>query len=84
MSLNSNSNAQSSVLNTIHQVEGFDPKEALMVGDSLSSDILGGIQSGIPTCWVNPHGKPAPQDIRPTYEISSITQLEALLDQLNA
>ena len=68
----------------IGQVEGFDPSQALMVGDSLSSDILGGIQAGIPTCWVNPQGKAAPADIRPTYEISSITELEALLEQLNA
>lgn len=64
------------------QIPGFDPKKALMVGDSLTSDILGGINAGIRTCWVNPeHQSPDPQ-IRADYEIESITQLPALLEEL--
>ena len=64
------------------RIPGFDPARAIMVGDSLSSDIRGGIQAGIRTVWVNPTGSPHPADICPDYEIESITQLEALLETL--
>ena len=63
------------------QIPGFDPKKAMIVGDSLTSDILGGINAGITTCWVNPKGEPA-GNIQPDYQIRSITELEALLDSL--
>ena len=49
----------------------------LVVGDSQSSDILGGINSGIDTCWYNPQkvkGK-----YTPTYEIESLEQLKEIL-----
>ena len=64
------------------QIPDFDPKKAIMVGDSLSSDILGGINAGIVTCWVNPNHAPADPNIRPDHEIESITQLETLLEGL--
>ena len=63
------------------KIPGFDPKKAIMAGDSLTSDILGGKNAGIATVWVNPSRKKA-GDIQPDYEIESITQLEALLDTL--
>ena len=63
-------------------IPGFDPARALIVGDSLSSDILGGINAGIATCWVNPKHKQADPERTPDYEIESITQLEALLRTL--
>lgn len=62
------------------RIPGFRKDRAMMVGDSLTSDILGGIQAGIATCWVNPHRKTG--SIRPDYEIESIVQLEALLKNL--
>lgn len=64
------------------QIPGFDPQKALIVGDSLSSDIQGGINAGIRTCWVNPAHKKAPETRKPNYEIESIVQLEELLMQL--
>ena len=64
------------------QIPGFDPEKALMVGDSLTSDILGGIQAGMKTCWVNPNHQSPREDIPADYEIESITQLEALLETL--
>ena len=64
------------------QIPGFDPKKAIMVGDSLTSDILGGIRAGIATCWVTPADTPNREDIRPDHRIESITQLEALLETL--
>jgi len=62
------------------RIPGFDKTKAMIVGDSLTSDILGGIQAGIRTCWVNPEGKPGRADIKPDYEIRALHQLEALLE----
>lgn len=64
-----------------NQIPGFDKEKAMIVGDSLSSDIKGGINAGIATVWVNP-GHKAPTDIVPDYEIEALSQLEALLDSL--
>ena len=63
------------------QIPGFDPDKALMVGDSLTSDIQGGINAGLRTVWVNPAHKPAGK-IHPDYEIEALPQLEALLEEL--
>lgn len=64
------------------RIPGFDPKRAIMVGDSLTSDILGGINAGIATCWFNPKQKKARPDIRADYEIRSLDELPGLLDRL--
>ena len=62
-------------------IPGFDKEKAMIVGDSLSSDIKGGINAGIKTVWVNPDHKPC-GDIRPDYEIEALHQLPALLETL--
>lgn len=64
------------------QIPDFDPEKAMMVGDSLSSDIQGGINAGIHTCWVNVFDKKNSGPVKPDYEISSLSQLEALLEAL--
>lgn len=63
-------------------IPNFDIQKVLMVGDSLSSDILGGQNAGIPTCWVAPKEKVCTLEKQPTYRIESITQLETLLSAL--
>lgn len=63
-------------------IPDFDPKKAMMVGDSLTSDILGGKNAGITTCWVNPAHKNAPAEIVPDYEIEYFYQLPKLLETL--
>ncbi len=54
-----------------------DPKrtEVLMVGDSLSSDIKGGNDSGIDTCWFNPSGRNGEHGVEPKYEIRKLDEL---------
>jgi len=52
--------------------------DVLMIGDSLSSDILGGINAGIDTCWINGNLNKT-KDIEPTYTISSISELKEIL-----
>ena len=64
------------------RIPGFDPSRAMIVGDSLTSDILGGINAGIQTCWVNPGHKTAPEHIRPDYQIERLADLPALLESL--
>ena len=61
------------------RIPGFDPAKAVMVGDSLTSDIQGGINAGITTVWVNPEHRPW-GDIKPDYEIEGLSQLEKLLE----
>lgn len=62
------------------QIPDFDPAKAMIVGDSLTSDIKGGINAGIRTCWVNPRHLPADPKIPADFEIESLAQLEALLE----
>ena len=62
-------------------IPGFEPAKAMIVGDSLSSDIKGGINAGIKTVWVNPEHQDC-GDIRPHHEIETLSQLEALLEEL--
>lgn len=62
-------------------ISGFDKEKAMIVGDSLSSDIKGGINAGIKTVWVNPDHKDC-GEIKPDYEIEYLHQLEALLEGL--
>lgn len=64
------------------RIPDFDPGKAVMVGDSLTSDILGGKNAGIATVWINPGHAPGRPDILPDYEIESLSQLEALLEGL--
>ena len=61
------------------RIPDFRPEETLIVGDSLTSDIKGGRNAGILTCWFNPsHRAPRP-DIVPDYEIHSLDELRSLL-----
>jgi 2-haloacid dehalogenase len=55
---------------------GFPPRDkVLIVGDSLSSDIQGGSDYGLDTCWYNPGGNPRPDGLRIRYEIAGLEQL---------
>ena len=63
------------------RIPGFDREKALMVGDSLTSDIRGGINAGLKTVWINPTHK-ACGDIRPDFEIEGLSGLEGLLESL--
>ena len=64
------------------RIPGFDPAECLMVGDSLTSDILGGKNAGVRTVWVNPKHKTAPEHLKPDYEIEFLADLPALLEEI--
>lgn len=52
----------------------FDSK-TIVVGDSLTSDILGGINAGLDTCFVNTKNQDKIEGITPTYEIRNLPDL---------
>ncbi len=51
----------------------------LVVGDRLASDIKGGENAGIDTCWYNPDGAPNGSNATPTFEISQLTELYKII-----
>lgn len=62
------------------QVEEKDKSKILLVGDSLSSDIKGGIGAGIPTCWYRKEGTVNSSGLCPDYEISDLHQVFDILE----
>ena len=61
------------------RIPGFNPERALIVGDSLTSDIRGGNNAGISTCWFNPRGLAPMEGIRVDYEIRALGELRQIL-----
>ncbi len=53
--------------------------EVIIVGDSLTSDIQGGMNAEITTCWYNPEHKEVPEGYRVDYSISNLNELEDIL-----
>ncbi|WP_407919083.1 HAD hydrolase-like protein [Agathobaculum desmolans] len=49
----------------------MQPYEIMIIGDSLSSDMLGGIQFGMQTCFYNPDQKNIPCGMKVNYNVSS-------------
>lgn len=60
-------------------VKHKDKKSAIMIGDSLSSDIQGGINFGIDTCWFNAFKVKNETGIIPNYQIGSLKELMDIL-----
>ncbi len=54
-------------------------ENTLIVGDSLTSDITGGNNFGIDTCWVNPKKLENKLDVKVNYEIQSLLQLKDIV-----
>lgn len=53
-------------------------RHAIMVGDSLSSDVAGGNAFGVDTCWLNTAGRTA-ESVKPTYQITDLAELEVIV-----
>jgi putative hydrolase of the HAD superfamily len=58
-----------------------DPQksEVLMIGDSLSSDIAGGANFGIDTCWFNPNALSLDGFPKPTFMIEDLTEIDDIV-----
>ena len=64
------------------RIPDFDPAQAILIGDSPTSDILGGMNAGVKTCWFNPNHRPPHPVIQPDYEIDYLCDLIPLLASL--
>lgn len=56
-----------------------DKSRIIVIGDSMSSDILGGINSGLDTLWFNPAGEKAVYE--PTYTVKNFNELIEILEK---
>lgn len=66
------------------EILDFSLSETVIIGDSLSSDIKGGINAGIITVWFNPKGIENDNDIKPDYTIKELSEVPGLLSQISA
>lgn len=62
----------------VGHIDGAERRDMLVVGDSLSSDVRGGIDSGFDVCWYNPSGKSS-GELRPKYIVGSLCEIEAIV-----
>lgn len=60
-------------------IEGFEKKKAIMVGDSLSSDIKGANQAGVKACWYNPRRAVNDGTASADYEVQNYDELRAVI-----
>ena len=59
----------------------IDKDTVLMVGDNLNSDIKGGINFGIDTCWYNPNHIDTNTGIQATYEVNNLKHLQSIIEE---
>lgn len=62
------------------EIGDVDRRRVLLVGDSLTSDMQGGENAGVCTCWYNPSGEPRPQTPSIDFEIRSLEELLIFFD----
>ena len=60
-------------------LSGIRPDECVMIGDSLTADIAGGVNAGIPTIWFNRLNIPIPKDCKANYIVTSLGEICSLL-----
>ena len=64
------------------RIETQNRNEIMIIGDSLTSDIAGGIHAGIHTCWYHPSNEENHSDIKPEFTVTSHLAFQELLKQL--
>ena len=63
------------------KITDFHKETTVIIGDSLTSDIQGGINAGIRTIWFNPNHENA-AEIIPDYEFDKLSKLPELLEKI--
>jgi len=61
------------------KVGSHNLEEYIMIGDSLTSDMQGGINAGITTCWFNPYKKENDKKLNIDYEINDLNEVIDIL-----
>lgn len=64
------------------RIPDLNKEETIIIGDSLSSDIQGGINAGIHTCWYNPTKGKKNKDVETEYEVSDLKEIPILLQKI--
>lgn len=65
----------------LRELKNKNKKDILLVGDNLVSDIKGGNDFGIDTCWLNLNMWNNKLDIHPTYEINNLLELKKIISE---
>ena len=60
-------------------IEGFVPERAVVIGDSLTSDIKGANNAGLDSVWFNPNGSRNETENKPTYEVKNLNEINKLV-----
>ena len=58
---------------------GVRPSECVMIGDSLTADIAGGVNAGIPTVWFNRLNIPVPNGCKADHIVTSLAEIQDIL-----
>jgi len=61
-----------------NKIDNNNKDEMLLIGDSLTTDILGGMNNGIDTCWFNRRGEKS-TGYKVDYEIKDLLELKEIL-----
>ena len=61
------------------EIPEFNKSRAIVIGDSLTSDIKGGINFGVDTCWYNPKGKALPENMTITYVARDFDEIRSII-----
>jgi YjjG family noncanonical pyrimidine nucleotidase len=64
---------------TLDELGVNDRSSAVMIGDSMASDIQGGINAGLDTIWFNPNAAIPPHGVAPTHEVAALESIAHLV-----
>jgi putative hydrolase of the HAD superfamily len=61
---------------------GITAEEGVMIGDKLTTDILGSNTVGMKNMWINRHGATRTDEIIPAYEIANLREIQRVIDSI--
>lgn len=61
------------------ELSNLSPDEVIIIGDSLSADISGGVAYGLKTCWFNFLGESLPDGIEPDFVVDKLCDIKDIL-----
>jgi YjjG family noncanonical pyrimidine nucleotidase len=64
---------------TFSMIGEVELSNILMVGDNPDSDVLGGMNAGVDTCWLNANQQACPEGVKATYTVKTLNDLQVLL-----
>ncbi|TBL80217.1 HAD family hydrolase [Paenibacillus thalictri] len=73
----------SSIFRHAAELLGIDASEGVMIGDKLTTDILGSNNIGMRNMWINRHGMQRTDEIIPAYEIQNLREIQGIIDTLS-